>query len=94
MTAKPPPARRPRRRDVDVRLLPDGLAVLDLDSEAVHVLNESAAFVFLSLDGKRTLDDIAAEIAAEVGDEVARRDAPAHVEACVAELARLGLVVP
>lgn len=85
-------ARRPRRKDVDLRLLPDGLAILDLEGEAVHVLNQSAAFVFLSLDGERTLHEIAAEIAAEVQDEAAQRDAPAHVEACLAELERLGLV--
>jgi hypothetical protein len=88
---------RPRLRDdLELRQLPDGVALLDLRTEAVHilnpaVLNPAAAFVLEGLDGERDL----ASLVQELMDAVPNLDqaqARADVLGCLAELERLALI--
>lgn len=85
---------RPRLRDdLELRHLPDGVALLDLRTEAVHVLNPAAAFVLEALDGERTLQSVVAELL-EAVPELDEEQARADVERCLDELTRLALILP
>ena len=55
-----------KRPGLQVRMLQDGCAVLDGDAEVVHVLNPSAAFVFLHCDGRHSRSEIASLLAEAV----------------------------
>jgi hypothetical protein len=71
----------PRRSLVWVEV--DGeLVVADEESGGLHLLNPTAALVFSCLDGASTLEEIAGDIAAELGSD------PAQVTADVVALAR------
>ena len=82
----------PRLRDgLELRLLPDGVALLDLDTEAVHVLNPSAAFILEGLDGTRDRSSLALELAEAVpGLDPAQ--AALDVDECLTTLTQLGLL--
>lgn len=84
---------RPRvRADVEVRALADGCAVLDLDSEAVHVFNASAAFLLSLCDGEHTASDLVAELRAAV-PALDPETAAADVARALEDAARCGLFV-
>jgi hypothetical protein len=80
------------RSDVEVRDLPDGCAVLDLETEAVHVLNASAAFVLTLCDGTRTPAQLAVELRDAV-PELSTQQASSDVETALVELGKVGLLV-
>lgn len=85
---------RPRlRHDLELRQLPDGVALLDLRTEAVHVLNPAAAFVLEALDGERTLHSLVAELL-EAVPALDEQQARSDVERCLDELHQLALIVP
>jgi hypothetical protein len=79
------------RSDVEVQELPDGCAILDLVSEAVHVLNPSAGFVLALCDGTRTARDIERELASAV-PTLAASAVSADVQAALALLSDKGLL--
>lgn len=58
---------RARRKGLLVRELPGELVVYDRETHQAHCLNRSAALVFRSADGRRTVSDIAARMTAELG---------------------------
>jgi hypothetical protein len=85
---------RPRLRDdLELRHLPDGVALLDLRTEAVHVLNPAAAFVLEALDGERNLHSVVDELLNAV-PELDEQQARADVLRCLDELAQLSLLAP
>ena len=63
MTARVP-AGRP---DLFYQEVSEGGVLFDPEGEKVYVLNASAAFVWNCLDGRRSVDDIAAELADALG---------------------------
>ncbi len=62
------------RRDLFYQEVTDGGVLFDPEGEKVYVLNASAAFVWNCLDGRRTPDEIAAELADALGSSAP--DAP------------------
>ena len=50
---------RARKANLVVREMPDELLVYDLERDRVHVLNQSAAFIWRRCNGRRTVDDVA-----------------------------------
>ena len=73
------------------RELDDGCVLYDPATETVHSLNLTAGFIWCLMDGERSLDEIAGEIAAASGGDpaVVRRD----VVRAADEFARQGLLV-
>jgi hypothetical protein len=61
---------RARRGGLVVRDLPEETVVYDRDSHQAHCLNRTAALVFRSADGRRTVGDLARLLAAETGARV------------------------
>ena len=64
---------RPRTRDdVVFRRLGEEFAILDPSGQVVHVLNPSAAAVWVLCDGSRSVEEIATEVreAFGLGDDV------------------------
>lgn len=55
------------RRDLFYQEVSDGGVLFDPEGEKVYVLNASAAFVWNCLDGRRSADEIAAELADALG---------------------------
>ena len=54
----------PRRKDgLHVREIDGETVILDAAGERMHTLNTTAAFIFASIDGRRTVKDIAEEVA-------------------------------
>jgi len=92
----PEPPAYPRKRDgflyQEVR---DGGVLFDPVAEKVYVLNPSAAFIWNSLDGRRSPETIVEELREALGPptpdaETLKRD----VERSLADLARQGLLEP
>lgn len=79
------------RPGIEIRDLPDGLAVLDIESEAVHVLNPAAAFVLSMCDGTRSVAELAEELRGAVPD-LSEEQALADVEAGLRVLRDTGLI--
>ncbi len=92
MGGKPRQSAAPRARtDLQLRDLPDGSAVLDLETEAVHLLNPAAAYVLSLCDGSRSVADLVAELRAAVpslSEEAAKRDVGQALE----DMARCNLL--
>jgi len=68
----------PRKRDgLHVRDIDGETVVLDPETERMHTLNATAAFVFGAIDGNRSVKEISEDLAKhfEVEAEVAARDA-------------------
>ncbi len=63
---------RPRARTngVIVRRIGDEVVVYDRERHQAHCLNRTAALVFQNADGRRTVSELAALLAAETGGEV------------------------
>lgn len=67
----------PRRKEgLHVRELEGQTVVLDAEGERMHTLNQTAAFIFESIDGKRTVEEISHELAEafDVSADVASED--------------------
>ena len=54
---------RARKADLVVKEMPDELLVYDLKRDKIHVLNQSAAFIWRQCNGRRTVDDVARALA-------------------------------
>jgi hypothetical protein len=55
---------RPKRRsDVSIRAVEDDTVVLDRAAEQIHRLNSTASFIWHRCDGRRTVREIADELA-------------------------------
>ena len=54
---------RARKADLVVKEMPDELLVYDLKRDRIHVLNQSAAFIWTQCNGRRTVDDLARAVA-------------------------------
>jgi len=50
------------RDDVQYRELEDGGVIYDTESERIHTLNLTAAYIWNCCDGSRTVSDIASEL--------------------------------
>ncbi len=79
-----------QRKDVFSRELDGELLLFDPVTNVTHRLNQTAAFIYLSCDGRKTLDDLVAEYQEtfNVELEVSRRD----VNHVLISLERLALV--
>ena len=55
-----------RKEGLVIQELPDELLVYDLDRDRAHCLNETAAFVWQSCDGRTTADEIARSLSRKV----------------------------
>ena len=74
---------------LEVNEVRDGLTVFDSVADRIHYLNQTAAVVFTLCDGRRSVSDMAAFLAAAF-----ELDEPplAEVQECVGQLVRLGLI--
>jgi len=82
---------RPRRRsDVSVRDVEGDTVVLDRAAERIHRLNSTAGFIWQRCDGRRTVGDIAEELAGAF--DVAPGAANEAVVAAIRQLDELGLL--
>jgi PqqD family protein of HPr-rel-A system len=79
-----------RSEGLVVRELADELVVYDRHSHQAHCLNGTAALVFRSADGTRTVEDIASALGS--GSSASRDDREAAVRQALAALARAGLL--
>jgi len=85
------PASVPRPKEaVLFRELADGCVLYDPETEKVHSLNLTAGFIWCLIDGARSLEDVADEIASATGADraVVLRD----VLDAAGEFARQGLI--
>ncbi len=55
------------RRDLFYQEVSEGGVLYDTEGQKVYVLNASAAFVWVSCDGRRTAEEIAADLAEALG---------------------------
>ena len=74
---------RARKDDLVVKEMPDELLVYDLKRDRVHVLNQSAAFIWRHCNGRRTVDEVARALAK-------RLRIPAHEQVVWLALEELG----
>ena len=61
---------RARRERLLIQTLPDELLIYDLDSHRAHCLNQTAALIWQSCDGKRTVKEMARFVEKESGQPV------------------------
>lgn len=81
---------RPAPNDnLEVTEVEDGLVIYHPDPERVHVLNQTAAFIFEFCTGDRTIEDIAEEMRVAFGLADTPQDA---VMECVIELRALNVL--
>ncbi len=83
---------RPRRKPgLRTRTLDGRLAIYENDTDTVHLLNNTGAFVWSLLDGEHTIDDLQIEIRKRfpVEDE---GDIRADVELMIEDLRQKGLL--
>ncbi|MEO8649030.1 MAG: PqqD family protein [Acidobacteriota bacterium] len=59
-----------RKSGLVVQEVPDEILVYDLDSNKAHCLNQTAAIVWKSCDGKNSVSDIAKLVETEAGSKV------------------------
>lgn len=86
------PDRPMRRENIETHLMPDGSALLyDPATGKGHVLNVTGSFIWEYCDGTMTPDQIAAELAGLLPQEV---DFHAEALHMIADLAALDLFVP
>jgi hypothetical protein len=86
-----PPQRPETREDVVFRRLGDEFAILDPDGQVIHVLNPTAAAVWVLCDGTQDLPAIAREVAAAFGT-AADAALQADVAGAVSAFAERGLL--
>lgn len=81
------------RDDVDVRSTGDQRMLYDRKRDRIHVLNETAEFIWLRCDGKHTLGDLADGIR-RCFDVPQRADVKADVERVIGAMLRKDLLMP
>jgi hypothetical protein len=59
-----------RKNGLVVQEVPDELLVYDLETNKAHCLNQSAAMVWKSCDGKNSVSDIASLVGRQAGNDV------------------------
>lgn len=59
-----------RRENLVIQEVPEEILVFDLDTNKAHCLNQTAAMVWKSCDGSRSVSEIAAIIAEQSGNQV------------------------
>ncbi|MDT4952066.1 MAG: hypothetical protein QOJ02_204 [Acidobacteriota bacterium] len=64
---------RARKSQLVVQSLPDELLIYDLDSHQAYCLNRTAAVVWQSCDGRRTVEEMAQVLEKEIGYPVSKR---------------------
>jgi hypothetical protein len=64
---------RARKDQLITKELPDETLVYDLSSDKAHCLNQTAALVWKNCDGKKTVREINASLAAEAGAPIDER---------------------
>jgi hypothetical protein len=86
----------PRRRDGFLyQEVSDGGVLFDPAGEKVYVLNPSAAFIWNSLDGRRSPDDIARDLREALGPATPDPDTiVGDVRRSLSDFARQGLIEP
>ena len=62
-----------RKQGLVVQEMPDEVLIYDLDTNKAHCLNQTAAFVWKSCDGKNTVERIAGMLEKEFAREGQRR---------------------
>jgi hypothetical protein len=67
---KTPPPPRARKSQLVTQSLPDELLIYDLESHRAYCLNQTAALVWQSCDGRRTVEDLAQVLEKETGTAV------------------------
>ncbi|MDI9584483.1 MAG: PqqD family protein [Acidobacteriota bacterium] len=79
-----------RRKDLLGRQVADEWMIYDASGKAVHVLNETARFVWDRCDGEHGVDDIVTEAVAlyEISETEARED----ILECLASFAELSIL--
>ncbi len=80
------------REDVLFRELDDGCALYDPEKEKVHSLNLTAGFIWCLMDGSRSLEQIAGEIAEAAEGEADAETVLVDVVQAADQLARQGLL--
>jgi hypothetical protein len=83
--------RNPRKRsDLETRRVDDEVVVLDTSGHRVHRLNGSASFIWECCDGRNSIPDLVARLAAayELSEDAVLND----VHKALAEFDRLGLM--
>lgn len=80
------------RDDVVFRQLADEWVLFDADSNQIHVLNMTAARVWLECDGTRTAAAIAQELRADFEEAPSAETVQADVVATLTDFADRGLV--
>jgi hypothetical protein len=90
-TAILPALRTPKRRsDVETRTVGDEVVVLDATGQRVHRLNGSASYIWDCCDGRNSVSEIVARLAAAFG--VTQDAVLSDVHNAIAEFDRLGLM--
>ena len=86
---------RPRARlDLFTQTLPDGVVCFDPRTEATHLLNATASFIFACCDGEHDVAAIVDELREALGDALPADRARADVEATLLDLGKRQLLEP
>lgn len=62
-----------RRKDLIVEELPDEVLVYDLNTDEAHCLNQTAALIWKSCDGQKSVGEIAASLEQELKSPVSEQ---------------------
>ena len=87
------PARPEARDDVVFRTLADEWVLYDPKTNQVHVLNLSAALVWSSCDGKRTVPEIVQDVAASFPDKPSPDSVADDVVTAIQQFVQEGLLI-
>jgi hypothetical protein len=79
-----------RNEDCPVKEIGDGLVIGEPTGELTHSLEEIGAFIWRCIDGKKTMEDLLADLLAEY--DVSPRTAAADLQAFVDQLLAAGLL--
>ncbi len=86
---------RPRARlDLFMHPLPDGVVFFDPRSEATHLLNATASFIFACCDGEHDEDSIVLELRQALGEALPAEQAQRDVRSTLLDLRTRELLEP
>ena len=80
------------RHDLIFRQLDEEWVLYDPEGRQLHVMNSTAAVVWLCCTGERTVDDIVDEVRGAFDEPAARGQVEADVQKAVADFASRGLL--
>lgn len=86
------PLRPAARADIVLRPMGPEWVLYDPDTRDLHVLNTSAALTWSLLDGERSLDQVALEVAADMQDAPGPEELRVDVAAAVERFRAAGLL--